>query len=187
MNDFSKMATELHLNGFFILEFDSSALPEFGMIDDHIWFEPNEPLEKGMLFKVKNDYEQRIIEFFKREVLPNGTDIWGKPSYIESCVNRGVEQASYKAHTDYHEGDIDFFALLYPHQWDHSEHGGLLHIQNTIFGSNFDMLFKPTLGKIVILNNMNPFFKHCVTPITPPTAILNRVLCTTSWKRGNFR
>ena len=187
MNDFSKMSEELHLNGFFILEFDPKDMPMFGQIDDHIWFEPDEILEKGMLFKLHNDYEQQIITFFKQQVLPFGTELWGKPSFIDTCVNRGVEQASYLPHTDYHEGDIDFFALMYPVSWNSVEYGGFLHIQNTIFGSDYDKLFQPTIGKIVILNNMNPFFKHSVTQITPSEKILDRVLCTTSWKRGNFR
>ncbi len=182
------LARELHLNGSYILEADDPALPMLGAFDDHIWFEPSESCEKGMLFKIKNEYETNIANFFKSNILPFGKNIWGKPSFLDVCVNRGVEQASYVAHTDYHDGDIDFFALLYPTYWNSDLYGGHLVIEDRCQNSSSGtQVIAPTITKIVILNNMNPYFKHKVTSIHPSDEIPNRVLCTVSWKRGNFR
>ncbi len=186
--DSELLAKELHNNGSYILEAEDHTLPIFGTFDDHIWFEPKESCEKGMLFKIKNEYETNIANFFKSNILPFGKNIWGNPSFLDVCVNRGVEQASYTAHTDYHEGDIDFFALLYPMYWNSDLYGGHLVIENQYQNPSGGMkVIAPTITKIVILNNMNPYFKHKVTGIHPPTEILNRALCTVSWKRGNFR
>lgn len=179
----------IHINGFVILEVEQNSLPplpSFGEVNDHIWFEPEEILEKGMLFKVKNSYEDEVVKYFKTNIFPYGWQIWGYPSFVDATVNLGVEQASFTAHTDYHEGDIDFFALMYPVPWDSQQYGGLLTISNELDPS-FSLSLSPSNNRIIILNNMVPYVKHVVTPIAPAEKIQERALCTVSWKRGPFR
>lgn len=91
--------------------------------------------------------------------------LWGDNIEIKISLHRKCHYKSLDFHTDYHDRKSDFFILFYPIEWDNNNGGQICF---GIESENKDIvsqqIFFITTDMLLIVNNMNPLFKHAVLP-----------------------
>ena len=127
--------------------------------------------------------EQKILNQF----LPLIRDydfIWGKNPTLSLFIQRKCHFKSLEFHTDYYDRQSDFFILFYPKEWDNDSGGqisfGIQDMQGNVMVNEIYFL---ATDFVLIVNNVNPLFKHCVMPCINET---NRYLGCLEITRGTF-
>lgn len=101
------------------------------------------------------------------EVFEKYAFLWGNNITAKLSLHRKCHYKVFEYHTDYYDCQSDFFILFYPMEWDNNNGGqvcfGVEDVNSEIVSQKVYFL---TQQMLLIVNNMNPLFKHSVLPCT---------------------
>ncbi|MCB1712040.1 MAG: hypothetical protein KDH96_06085 [Candidatus Riesia sp.] len=127
--------------------------------------------------------EQHIIDQFL-PIIKQYDFIWGKNPKLSLFIQRKCHFKSLEFHTDYYDRQSDFFLLFYPKEWDNDKGGQICFgIQDTFGNVMVNEIYFLATDLVLIVNNVNPLFKHSVMPCNDDK---NRYLGCLEITRGTF-
>lgn len=105
---------------------------------------------------------QMVIGHYSDLISRIETDLNAHVEVYDVNIHTGLHEDVFEYHTDFYRSDCDGAVLLYPSNWN-SFNGGSLIVTNTATRVETDVHIDKHVA--IILNNMNPYIMHYVTPI----------------------